>query len=94
MNCFGTEPLELVARGDFLKYDEFGARSQDEEEPQVEGGKQEVPRKEVRPQPLEYLVGTVGRPIILRIIVGERQENIYGVVVPSTNLQLAPVGHT
>ena len=29
MNCFGTEPLEFVAHGDFLKYDEFGARSRD-----------------------------------------------------------------
>ena len=38
--------------------------------------------------------GYLGRPIILRIIVGERHENVYGVVVPSTNLQLFPVDHT
>ena len=46
-----------------------------QEEPQVEGDKQEVPRREVRPQPLEYLVGTVGNPTIPRIIVREKLEN-------------------
>ena len=32
MNCVGTEPLELVVRGDFcefVNYDKIGARSQD-----------------------------------------------------------------
>ncbi|XP_027150316.1 uncharacterized protein LOC113750555 [Coffea eugenioides] len=38
--------------------------------------------------------GFCGKAIILRMIVGERQENVYGVIVSSTSLQLVPVGHT
>ena len=61
-----------------------------QERPQVEGDKQEVPSKEVRPQPLEYLVDTVGNPTTQKIIAGERLEGVYGVEVLSTR---SPIVH-
>ena len=61
-----------------------------QEGPQGEGGKQEVPRKEVRPQPLEYLVDTVGNPTTQKIIAGEKLEGVYGVEVLGTR---SPIVH-
>ena len=54
------------------------------EEPQVEEGRQEMPRREARHQPLDCLMGIVENPITLRIIAGERHKSVYGVEVPST----------
>ena len=52
--------------------------------------KQEVPCKEVRTQPLEYLVGTMGNPTTQKRIVGERLESVYSVEERSTR---SPIIH-
>ena len=60
-----------------------------QEEPQVEGDKREVPRKEARHLPLECLTGTMGNLTTLRIIVNGRHHSIYLVEVPNTKSPLA-----
>ena len=52
----------------------------------VEEDNWEVPHKEIKHQSLTHFVDIVERPIILKIIVGERHRNVYGVVVLTTRL--------
>ena len=54
------------------------------EEPQGEGAKRDVPRREARHPPLEYLVDTVGNLTIPKNLVSEMLESAYGVEVLTT----------
>ena len=55
-----------------------------QEKPQVDGDRREVPRREAKHPPLEYLVDTVKNSTIPKILASKRLESVYGVKVLST----------